>query len=150
MLLRKRGLCVIDSIGDGNKAGCRAIDTHQARSSRGMWQRTPGDEPLNMDGFILSLTLKKKKTERSSIHATIRVVKAEMLERALSLWMYVSLACPVTLSRSVPTSAIWVTVKFIRPSAAANLQIETATSALIQQLFPYLMFTAVQKQMLRC
>lgn len=36
----------------------------------------------------------------SCIHATIRVVQAEMLERALSLWMYVTLACPVTLSRS--------------------------------------------------
>lgn len=63
--------------------------------------------------FILSLTLKKTKTKLpppppptttahwlSCIHATIRVVQAERLERALSLWMYVTLARPVTLSRS--------------------------------------------------
>lgn len=88
-----------------NKAGCRVIDRHPARSSRGVWQRTAGDDSLNMAVFILSLTLKKiswtpPARRLSSIHATIRVGKAEMLERALSLWMYVTPACPVTLSAS--------------------------------------------------
>lgn len=109
LLLGKRGQCVIDSMGTETKPACRAIDRRQAPSNRGMWQSTAGDEPLNMAVFILSLTLKKKKSPPqpttaahwlSCIHATIRVVQAEMLERALSLWMYVTLACPVTLSRS--------------------------------------------------
>lgn len=72
---------------------------------RGQPERSPST------WLFLSLTLKKKQNSPpppptttahwlSCIHATIRVVQAEMLERALSLWMYVTLACPVTLSRS--------------------------------------------------
>lgn len=105
LLRQKRGFCVIDSMGEKQSRLQSDWQTSGAFKQGSVTEDSRRRLPQH-GCFYFKLDLKKDLFDPpparrlSSIHATIRVGKAEMLERALSLWMYVTPACPVTLSAS--------------------------------------------------